>query len=468
MKGTASLNIAAVRPARTSESSYGEKEDLHRRCGIYTKPQVVSRILDAVGWCEAVDLSKSSLLEPAAGDGAFVVEAGRRLVASFQRHKVELTIASLGARIRAIELHPREARRARTRVIKALRDLDVHHRTAKACSRAWITNSDFLLATFPTGTFSHAVGNPPYVRWSKVPPNLKAKYTKALPRDIVGGDLFVPFLHRAFELLGPGGRCGFLCSDRWRFMGFAEGFRRRWLPQLDIQSEEPLPSIDAFLEDVDAYPSILIATKRLPTAQAQTILLRQPGKSLADLGCTIRVGPALGHTPAFVLSAEESDVEVELLNRWTEASEIAEGTIAWTGRRVVVMNRDDGHLIDLNSFPLLSSRLGRYQSALEKRSIVKNGAAWYRPIDRVRAKDWARPKLLIPELAKVPRCAIDRSGLIPSHGVYAIFAPNDDVEMLYDKLRDGKLATALFRIAPRVKGGYVRCYRRFLAMMRLD
>ena len=70
--------------------------------------------------------------------------------------------------------------------------------------------------------------------------------------------------------------------------------------------------------------------------------------------------------------------------------------------------------------------------------------------------------MLIPELAKIPRLAIDRSGAIPSHGVYAILAPGDEVEALYEKLRDGKLAEALDGIAPRVKGGYVRCYKRFL------
>ena len=58
--------------------------------------------------------------------------------------------------------------------------------------------------------------------------------------------------------------------------------------------------------------------------------------------------------------------------------------------------------------------------------------------------------------------AIDRTGAIPSHGVYAIFAPEDDIEALYEKLRDGKLAKALDGIAPKVKGGYVRCYKRFL------
>jgi adenine-specific DNA-methyltransferase len=35
-------------------------------------------------------------------------------------------------------------------------------------------------------------------------------------------------------------------------------------------------------------------------------------------------------------------------------------------------------------------------------------------------------------------------------------------------LSNGKLAKALDGIAPKVKGGYVRCYKRFLLKMRLS
>src|SRR5439155_24256409 len=71
-----------ARSARRKRVS-AEVKTLHRRCGVYTKAEVVCRILDAIGWRREIDLSQSCLLEPAAGDGAFVVEAARRLVASF-------------------------------------------------------------------------------------------------------------------------------------------------------------------------------------------------------------------------------------------------------------------------------------------------------------------------------------------------------------------------------------------------
>ncbi len=462
----APTHILALAPATTAASNNHEIEALHRRCGVYTKPEVVARILDAVGWRSSKNLSEMRFLEPAAGDGAFVVEAARRLVAACVRYRVELRISFLADCIRAYELHPREAQQARTKVIDALRKSGVHRLTAEACARAWILNDDFLLAARPRKMFTHAVGNPPYIRWSKIPAGLKKEYEARLPREIIGGDLFLPFLHLGLEYLQPTGRCGFLCSDRWRFMAFAEAFRAKWLPRLDIQSEQVMQASDAFIEDVDSYPTILIASK-LPEKQKPPISKKKRGKTLQELGYVVKVGPALGHTPAYVLESDEKDVEPYLLRRWIDGSDITEGKIAQSGLRVITMYGTNGKLVELKRFPHLKARLRRFKKQLEKRSIVTNGAPWFRPIDRVKAADWTRPKILVPELAKVPRLAIDRSGAIPSHGVYAIFAPNDDVDTLYKELCGGKLAEALKNIAPKVKGGYIRCYKRFLLMVRI-
>ncbi len=451
-------------PIRARPRVSAEVEALHRRCGVYTKPEVVCRILDDVGWRTAADLSESRLLEPAAGDGAFVAEAARRLILSCRRHGLPLTADTLSDRIAAFELHPREAETARSRVMAGLQGLGVNRRTAEACARSWVMRGDFLLANLASGGFTHAVGNPPYVRWSKIPPALKAQYERRLSASMTGGDLFLPFLDRALEALRANGTCGFLCSDRWRFMAFAEAFRKKWLPCLQIASERALPSTEAFLEDVDSYPTILIASKRTANERNAPAIKNGRGKTLAGLGYTVRVGPALGHSPAYVLEPNERDVESELLRPWVDGSEISEGSVTWAGRRIVVMWDTHGRLLELEKFPLLAARLERFRKQLKQRSVVRNGAPWFRPIDHVRAADWTRPKLLVPELAKTPRLAIDRSGAIPSHGVYAIFAPDDDVEGLYEKLRDGKLAAALEGVAPKVKGGYVRCYRRFLLM----
>jgi adenine-specific DNA-methyltransferase len=440
-----------------------EIRDLHERCGIYTKPDVVGSILDQTGWVPSAKLFQNRLLEPAAGDGAFVVEAARRLIFSCRKFNVDPKVNTIGDCIRSFELHPGEAKSARRRLSQTLRQLKVHCATAEALALRWVTCGDFLLTPISSRTFTHAVGNPPYVRWSKIPTHLKDAYKQSIPREFTGGDLFLPFLDRALEQLKSDGICGFICSDRWRFMAFAEAFRQKWLPRLRIISELQLLSADAFLKDVDAYPTVLIAARcqhrKRPPKPSNV-------KTIRELGFAVKVGPALGHTAAFVLRPEENDVEPELLRPWIDASEIHDGRIDWGGKRVVVMHDTNG-LIDIKKYPMLSARLDRFRKQLSKRAIVENGAPWYRPIDRVIASNWSRPKLLLPELAKIPRIAVDRSGAIPSHGVYAIFADEEQIDTLFEKLGNGRLASALEDIAPRVKGGFVRCYKRFLDEIRL-
>jgi len=426
----------------------------------------VARLLDRVGWtCEA-DLTDARLLEPGAGDGAFLVEAVRRLVASFRRHGISLSIGTLRERILAYELVPAEANKARARVVAAMKASGVHHATAHACSRAWVRTGDFLLASHPTPLFSHIVGNPPYIRWSKLPDSIAATYSGKLPRSIARGDLYLPFLHRSFELLHPRGRCAFVCSDRWRYTVYADDFRTRWQSALEIGTEPAGNPKDIFDREVYVHPEILTASP-LATPKPPKKLRRIRGKTLAELDCTIRVGPALGVTSAFVLEPGDTSVEPELLHRWIDAQEIIHGDIRWRGRRVISPFDERGKIVELDQYPLLAARLQRFSSRLRARYIVRNGAIWYRTIDKVLPAAWSPPKLLIPEIAKSPRVAIDHTGTVPSHGIYAVFSHSLDIEDVYDRLRDGKLAKALAPIAPKVKGRYTRCYRRFLAMITI-
>ena len=430
-------------------------------------PATAGRILDSVGWRADADLSRFRLLEPAAGNGEFVVQAARRLIESCRARGIEPTTRRLRSRIAAFELHPPASAEAHRRIRAVLQETGVHRATALACAAAWIRNADFLLSDEPSSSCTHVVGNPPYVRWSRIPDRLRSLYEERLPRALARGDLFLPFLGRAFDSLRPDGRCGFLCSDRWMYMAFAESFRKQWLPWLDVISNDRVNAAEVFDRRVDAYPTIFVASKRRTRKPQRRRAFSRKWRTFEDLDCRIKAGPALGHTRAFVIGPDDNDVEPELLRPWVDSAEVLEGLVQWKGRRVVTLFDDDGCLLDLQRFPRLRRRLERFLSELSKRWIVKHGAPWYRTIDRIRPTDWLRPKLLVPELAKVPRVALDRSGVVPSHGVYAIFAPNDRIDDIYETLRDGGLAQALDGIAPRLKGNYTRCYKRFLSQIRI-
>ncbi len=421
----------------------------------------MEQLLRAVGWTADDDLRGKRLLEPAAGDGRFVAAAAVALVRSLAARGIAIGPAQEDA-IRAFEIYAPAARVARHEVAAVLVDQGLGPALAVRLAKAWIRTADFLLDP-PEGPYTHVVGNPPYVRWSRIPAGLRRRYEAAVEPAMVGGDLFLPFLDRSLDELGSGGAFGFVCSDRWRFMAFAEGFRRKWLSRIVIASEEPIAAAVAFERRAGTYASVLAGHLRDgPPAPA---VHSEAPRTLANAGYRVRVGPALGCTVAFVQAPNEDEIEPTLLMPWIRPSDIREGRIAWSGYRVATMNRDDGTLIDPAVYPQLAARLRRHRRALAARSIVRNGASWFRPIDRVRAVDWQRPKLLVPELAKTPRVALDGTGAIPAHGVYAIFAPDDDLAALAAMLADGGLARLLDGKAPKISNGYVRCYGRFLSAL---
>lgn len=461
----------AAGASRNGKTTYSEAvHTLHERCGVYTRPAVVGAILDAVKWCAASDLSRARLLEPAAGGGEFVVQAAERLVESLRRRGIEPRAGDLKPKIVAFELYARASSAARRRVVRKLVSMRVHRNTAKSCAKAWIRTGDFLLSEKAPDSYTHVVGNPPYSRWSKVPSRLRKAYEERLSSEMARGDLYLPFLDRALDELEAEGMLGFVCSDRWQYAVYGRGFRCKWLARLDVLLNRRVEAGEAFTKEVSAYANVLIASKRThPTANVfgARPTARPRGRSLTDRGCAIRVGPALGVTPAFVFDDETADLEPGLLLPWVDSSEVQEGRVAWRGRFVVSIFDDDGGLRDLREFPRLARHLARYRGELEARYIVRHGAPWYRTIDRLRAADWRRPKILVPEIAKEPRVALDRRGFVPSHGVYAIFPPAADVEGIYEALRDGGLGRGLEGIAPTLKNGYVRCYKRFLSAVRI-
>ena len=269
-----------------------------------------------VGWCATNDLTSARLLEPAAGGGEFVVQAAERLAQSFRRKGVEPRARDLKTRIVAFELYARASCQARRRVVRKLVSMRVHRGTAKSCAKAWIRTGDFLLSEKASDEYTHVVGNPPYVRWSKVPGRLRKVYDELLSSEMARGDLYLPFLDRALDELKAGGKLGFVCADRWQYAVYGDGFRRKWLSRLKLLSNRRVEAAEAFTRNVSAYANVLVALK-LEESKGNAFCSQNAvlpwGRSLTDRGCVIRVGPALGVSSAFVFDDETVEIEPNIL-----------------------------------------------------------------------------------------------------------------------------------------------------------
>jgi len=453
-----------------------EIADLHARCGIYTRSDTVTWFLNQIGWVDEADLATTTLLEPSAGDGAFLVEAIHRLCRSFHLRNRPTTYKALADRITAFEIHHHEAAKARHRAIETLSTHGIAEPTAHRLAAKWIQAGDFLATDFGGQRFTHVASNPPYIRWSHIPTAFRTKYEKCLPRCIAKGDLCLAFLGKCLNLLAHDGRLGFLCSDRWLYAAYGEDFRRTVMPSFQIETSSTATSRDVFEADVSTYPIKLIVSRsrrrrhrpgRRERANAlrNYASLRKGRLTLKEAGFQVRVGPALGMERIFTGLREALDVEDELLRPYLKPRDLSETAVEWSGCFVICMHDDAGKLRNLADFPRLSTHLHRHRQDLEKRSIIKTGTPWYRPIDRVLARPWSRPKLLLPEMTASPRAVLDTQGRVPSHGIYAIFDPDDDITRLASAVDPQALRTTLEAFAPQLRGRVFRCYKKFIELV---
>jgi hypothetical protein len=75
-----------------------------------------------------------------------------------------------------------------------------------------------------TGGFDVVLGNPPYVR-QELLTDYKAHWRENMQSFSGQADLFVYFFERSIKLLRPGGRLGFIVSNKWMRAGYAERLR---------------------------------------------------------------------------------------------------------------------------------------------------------------------------------------------------------------------------------------------------
>ncbi|MGB5062145.1 MAG: N-6 DNA methylase [Candidatus Competibacter sp.] len=183
---------------------------------VFTRREVVDFILDLIGYTTNQPLHRFRLIEPAFGNGGFLLPIVERLLTAYraqvQNHST--IVADLSAAVRAVEVHGDSIERTRAELLGTLQKHGITTEEAQKLLTAWIIEGDFLLVDIPQ-TFTHAVGNPPYVRQELIPDALMAQYRARYRTIYDRADLYVPFIERCLTHLQPGGALSFICADRW-------------------------------------------------------------------------------------------------------------------------------------------------------------------------------------------------------------------------------------------------------------
>lgn len=450
---------------------------LHSKCAVYTSPLAAERLLDLAGWASNTDLRSATLLEPCVGEGAILLEGVRRLIQSFRSRGIPLRTAALKSRIKGFEFHAATAARTRRATYELLVSEGLTESAARTLSDYWISRSDFLLSE--PGKATHIAANPPYLRWSKIPPRLSIEYRHALEPSVTNGDLSVAFLDRMLSWATPEGCVSALVNDRWMFTQYGEKFLHdrvvngEW--RLEVVDDRPT---NAFVKKIGAYSAIVRIRRRSNTAPKS----RSPRRSwrkvhldllaaygpLSEAGCAVRVGPALGAGYTFLVNrGSDLGIEKQLLRPFVDRDQLGQACVVQSNTLAAVPFDNRGRQISLADWPGYAEWIGQYKLTLTERSCVRQGRPWWRTIDAVGPQWDRRPKLLIPELCKTPFASLDTRGSLPAHSIYAVWPTEWPIAALQRVLNAGLLELTAQALAPKVGQGWFRFYKRFLVQTPL-
>ena len=488
---------------------------------VYTKRWVVDLVLDLAGYRSETNLVDLLVVEPAAGDGAFLGPMIERLMKSCKNFGRPLS--DCRDSIIAYELDDARADRARAVATRILSDAGVDESLAERLGKGWVRTGDYLFTATSTDA-DFVIGNPPYVRLEDIPDETAQLYRDAYPTMCGRADLYVAFFEAALGQLKKGGVCAFICADRWMRNQYGAQLRELITSAYCIEMVIEMHNAGAFHDEVDAYPAITVIRRQEqgPTviasagSEAETV---SPGALSASLEATARhelqppprglrsalvgtwfkgtdpwpchspeqlallrrleehfpileanakvgIGVATGNDSVFITN-DPNLVESSRLLKLGIASDIYEGMMKWSGHYLVDPWNSDG-LVNLNNYPRLSAYFQKHAAVLKKRhTAARNLRGWYKTIDRVSHSLTAKPKLYIADIKSTLDPVLDAGETYPHHNLYFIQSDEWDLEVLGGLLMSdvGQFFVASYGV--RMRGGYFRFQAQYLRRIRV-
>lgn len=490
---------------------------------VFTRRWVVDLILDLVGYLPEKDLGSQVLIEPSCGTGAFLVPVVERLITSSADHGRDLR--ELGLAVRAFDLLDANAERARKAVADLLTRHGLSDGEAEVLAGEWVTTGDFLLHPHEAASADYVVGNPPYIRLENIPRQTMDAYRRICPTMRGRADIYVGFIERGLDLLGPGGALSFICADRWMRNQYGADLRELITSEYAVDAVISMHDVDAFEDDVSAYPAIVVLRnepqrkavvvdangsfgeadaprltswarrgRRTNAATTSYEATRVDGwfagrdlwpagspsqlALIADLearfpplqdpstGTRVGIGVATGCDDVFITSDPDL-VEPERLLPLLQAPDTANGSADWSGRYLVNPWNGSG-LVDLERYPRLAEYLHANSDRLRARHIAKRRpAAWYRTIDRVDHGLPDRPKLVLPDMKAAAHPVLDGGGFYPHHNLYYVVSDVWDLEVLGGLLLSDIANLFVGAYCVKMRGGTYRFQAQYLRRIRV-
>jgi adenine-specific DNA-methyltransferase len=493
---------------------------------VYTRRWIADLILDLAGYRPHDDLAERYVVEPSAGEGAFLLPVIQRLVESLTKQGRPLLDARNS--IRAYELDAAAASRA---VQLATAELVAHGASsleARRLAEGWVTVGDYLTESPRDRRADLVVGNPPYIRYDDIPSEALESYRRMYPTMVGRGDIYVGFIEAGLRQLTDGGVLGFICADRWMRSAYGAQLRNLISSGFAVEAVIEMHDAPAFEDEVAAYPAVVLirrtAQRSLLVASASSEAAPMVGgRSLADAliaqadghrpavpgftaatvdrwfsgtspwpaleprklsvlqrlearfapledkltGTKVGIGIATGADRVFI-TADQDLVEPDRLVPLAMTADTRSGTLQWSGHYLVNPWAIGGGLVDLEVYPRLRDYLHEREPELRRRHIAQRVPRyWYRTIDPLDRKLTSRPKLYFPDMKLVSNPVLDHGDTYPHHNLYYIISESWDLEVLGGLLLSRVAQLFIEAYCVKMRGGTLRFQAQYLRRIRV-
>lgn len=381
---------------------------------------------------------------------------------------------------------------------------------------------------FPAAGVEFVLGNPPYIRLEEIPAQKNSLYRSLYPTMKGRADIYIAFFEAALRHLKPGGVCAFICADRWMLNHYGTELRRLVTSGYGVEAVVEMHGTTPFETDVSAYPAVTVI-RRGPQAAAvvaratsgaeragavaaaysirafrdgdggvilpagirayraatwfsegepwpctspeRLALLKRLERDFkplesAETGTKVGIGVATGADKVYI-TLDPGLVEPERLLPLAVTDDTTTGRLRWTGH-YLVNPWDEMGLVNLDDYPRLKGYYETHREQIQGRNVAqREGAVWYRTIDRVNCGLTGSRKLYIPDIKGAIHPVLDEGETYPHHNLYFVMSSDWDLEVLGAILLSdvGKFFVECYGV--RMRGGYLRMQAQYLRRIRV-